>query len=178
MNTNTFSLNNNLFREILNPLEDHFEIRDILSLDAPVFGNLHISITNIGLYLIIAALALIFFVWSAEQLLSLNCWTSTNIPHDKQNDLLYLKLGWQSANTTFNLESHDIYSSKWGLAGSLVGGEKWRLNKIADRAESSGALKVLGLQHDYKGRITYIGTNKGAKSTPQLIAVLRIHDIV
>ena len=46
-------LNDNLFREILSPL-DQFEIRDLVSLDAPVFGYLHISITNIGLYLILA----------------------------------------------------------------------------------------------------------------------------
>lgn len=52
---NTFSLKNNLFREILSPL-DQFEIRDLISLDAPVFGNLHFSITNIGLYLTIAGL--------------------------------------------------------------------------------------------------------------------------
>jgi F-type H+-transporting ATPase subunit a len=35
---------------ISSPL-DQFEIRDLLSLDAPILGNLHISITNIGLYL-------------------------------------------------------------------------------------------------------------------------------
>nr|ATI20248.1 ATP synt containse F0 subunit a [Juglanconis oblonga]ATI20337.1 ATP synt containse F0 subunit a [Juglanconis sp.]ATI20406.1 ATP synt containse F0 subunit a [Juglanconis oblonga]ATI20517.1 ATP synt containse F0 subunit a [Juglanconis juglandina] len=52
---NTFSFNNNFFREILSPLEQ-FEIRDLISLDAPAFGNLHISITNIGLYLTIAGL--------------------------------------------------------------------------------------------------------------------------
>lgn len=52
---NTFSLNNNLFREILSPL-DQFEIRDLISLDAPLFANLHISITNIGLYLTVAGL--------------------------------------------------------------------------------------------------------------------------
>lgn len=52
---NTFSWENNLFREILSPL-DQFEIRDLISLDAPVFGNLHFSITNIGLYLTIAGL--------------------------------------------------------------------------------------------------------------------------
>lgn len=42
-------------REINSPLEQ-FEIRDLLSLDAPIFGNLHISITNIGFYLTIAGL--------------------------------------------------------------------------------------------------------------------------
>jgi len=49
-NMSTLSLNNNLYREILSPL-DQFEVRDLLSLDAPIFGNLHISITNIGFYL-------------------------------------------------------------------------------------------------------------------------------
>jgi hypothetical protein len=40
----------NLSREIASPL-DQFEIRDLLSLDAPILGNLHFSITNIGLFL-------------------------------------------------------------------------------------------------------------------------------
>ncbi|RKF63911.1 ATP synthase subunit a [Golovinomyces cichoracearum] len=33
---------------------DQFEIRNLVSLDAPVLGNLSISLTNIGLYLTIA----------------------------------------------------------------------------------------------------------------------------
>ena len=44
----------NLNRQIISPLSQ-FEIRDLLSLDAPVLGNLHISITNIGLYLVLGA---------------------------------------------------------------------------------------------------------------------------
>ena len=44
--------NNLLFSEIASPL-DQFEIRNLISLDAPILGNLHISLTNIGLYLII-----------------------------------------------------------------------------------------------------------------------------
>ncbi|CAL3972185.1 unnamed protein product [Diplocarpon coronariae] len=39
-----------LYTGITSPL-DQFEIRNLLSLDAPIFGNLHISLTNIGLYL-------------------------------------------------------------------------------------------------------------------------------
>ena len=39
---------------IRSPL-DQFEIRDLLSLDAPILANLHLSITNIGLYLTITA---------------------------------------------------------------------------------------------------------------------------
>ena len=50
----TLSLNNNLWREVLSPL-NQFEIRDLLSLDAPILGNLHISITNIGFFLTIGA---------------------------------------------------------------------------------------------------------------------------
>jgi F-type H+-transporting ATPase subunit a len=44
-----------LFREINSPLSQ-FEIRDLLSIDAPILGNLHLSITNIGFYLVISAL--------------------------------------------------------------------------------------------------------------------------
>lgn len=50
----TLSLNNNLWREVLSPL-NQFEIRDLLSLDAPILGSLHISITNIGFFLTIGA---------------------------------------------------------------------------------------------------------------------------
>lgn len=39
---------------ITSPL-DQFEIRNFISLDAPLFGNLHLSLTNIGLYLTISA---------------------------------------------------------------------------------------------------------------------------
>lgn len=34
---------------------DQFEIRDLITLNAPILGNLHLSITNIALYLIIAS---------------------------------------------------------------------------------------------------------------------------
>ena len=35
---------------------DQFEIRNLLSLDAPILADLHISLTNIGLYLTIGAI--------------------------------------------------------------------------------------------------------------------------
>lgn len=47
----------NLFTEIRSPL-DQFEIRDILNLEV-LGGNLHLSLTNIGLYLIIGALIIL-----------------------------------------------------------------------------------------------------------------------
>jgi F-type H+-transporting ATPase subunit a len=40
----------NYFFDVLSPL-DQFEIRDLLSLNAPILGNLSLSLTNIGLYL-------------------------------------------------------------------------------------------------------------------------------
>lgn len=44
-----------------------FEIRDLLSIDFPIFGDLHLSITNIGLYLMLGA----FFILTLN-LLSTN----------------------------------------------------------------------------------------------------------
>jgi F-type H+-transporting ATPase subunit a len=43
---------NNL-RDIASPL-DQFEIRNLLSIEAPILGDMNISITNIGLYLLIS----------------------------------------------------------------------------------------------------------------------------
>jgi F-type H+-transporting ATPase subunit a len=42
----------NFFINITSPL-DQFEVRNLLSLNAPVLGNLSLSLTNIGLYLMI-----------------------------------------------------------------------------------------------------------------------------
>jgi F-type H+-transporting ATPase subunit a len=50
-----FNLN---YTQIPSPL-DQFEIRNLLSLDAPILGNLHISLTNIGLYLTIGGLLIL-----------------------------------------------------------------------------------------------------------------------
>ena len=44
--------------EVQSPL-DQFEIRDLISIDAPLFMNLHISLTNIALYLSLATLVII-----------------------------------------------------------------------------------------------------------------------
>jgi len=45
-------------KEVFSPLTQ-FEIRDLLSLDLPILGDLHISITNIGFYLSIGAFFLL-----------------------------------------------------------------------------------------------------------------------
>jgi len=45
---------------VISPL-DQFEIRSLISLDAPIMGNIHLSITNIGLYLMIGTLLFFYF---------------------------------------------------------------------------------------------------------------------
>ena len=40
---------------------DQFEIRDLFSLNANLLGNIHISLTNIGLYLTISTLIIIIY---------------------------------------------------------------------------------------------------------------------
>jgi F-type H+-transporting ATPase subunit a len=47
-------MSNYLFTEVSSPL-DQFEIRNLLSIDAPLLANIHISLTNIGLYLTVGA---------------------------------------------------------------------------------------------------------------------------
>ena len=51
-------MNFSFLLDVSSPL-DQFDLRDLLSLDLPVLGNIHISITNIGLYLTISA----FFIF-------------------------------------------------------------------------------------------------------------------
>lgn len=61
------TLSSTLFNnDILSPLTQ-FEIRDLLSLDAPILGNLHFAITNIGFYLLIGTLLILIL-----NMLSLN----------------------------------------------------------------------------------------------------------
>jgi F-type H+-transporting ATPase subunit a len=56
-----------LFTEISSPL-DQFEIRNLLSIDAPILANIHISLTNIGLYLILG-----MFLILSLNILATNC---------------------------------------------------------------------------------------------------------
>jgi F0F1-type ATP synthase membrane subunit a len=45
---------------IISPL-DQFEIRDLISLDLSLLGNTHLSLTNIGLYLLISIFIIVFY---------------------------------------------------------------------------------------------------------------------
>ncbi len=47
-----------IFTSVTSPL-DQFEIRDLLNIDAALFNNLHLSLTNIGLYLSIGAFSVL-----------------------------------------------------------------------------------------------------------------------
>ena len=58
MSTLSFYNQSNLWRDNTSPLSQ-FEIRDLISIDTPVLGNLHISMTNIGFYLTIGAIIFI-----------------------------------------------------------------------------------------------------------------------
>ena len=51
-------MSNYLFTEVSSPL-DQFEIRNLLSIDAPLLANIHISLTNIGLYLTVGTFLII-----------------------------------------------------------------------------------------------------------------------
>jgi F-type H+-transporting ATPase subunit a len=48
-----------LYNFSMNPL-DQFEIRDLISLNISFFNNMHISLTNITLYLILAGLLTLY----------------------------------------------------------------------------------------------------------------------
>jgi F-type H+-transporting ATPase subunit a len=48
-------MNNTQFKDILSPL-NQFDINDLLTIDSPLLGYMHISLTNIGFYLILGAI--------------------------------------------------------------------------------------------------------------------------
>ena len=45
---------------VLSPL-DQFEIRDLFSINANLLGNIHLSLTNIGLYLSISIVIILVY---------------------------------------------------------------------------------------------------------------------
>ena len=48
------------YNTIISPL-DQFEIRNLFSIDTPLLANMNLSITNIGLYMVIAAFLAFYF---------------------------------------------------------------------------------------------------------------------
>ena len=71
--------NFNLNREILSPL-NQFEIKDLLSLDAAILGDLHLSITNIGFFLLLGSffILLLSFLSTNYNKLVGNAWSLGN----------------------------------------------------------------------------------------------------
>jgi F-type H+-transporting ATPase subunit a len=57
----------NTFTEINTPL-DQFEIRDYITIDAPILGNAHISLTNIALYITISFFLLVILLGITNKL--------------------------------------------------------------------------------------------------------------
>jgi F-type H+-transporting ATPase subunit a len=57
----------NTFIEINTPL-DQFEIRDYITIDAPILGNAHISLTNIALYITISFFLLVILLGITNKL--------------------------------------------------------------------------------------------------------------
>ena len=49
-----------MYEIILSPL-DQFEIRNLFSVDTPLLANINLSVTNIGVYLTIAAFLAFYF---------------------------------------------------------------------------------------------------------------------
>ncbi len=47
--------NENVFLNHIHSPVDQFELRNLISIDAPILGDLFISLTNIGLYLTISS---------------------------------------------------------------------------------------------------------------------------
>ena len=72
------NLNNffNLNREIISPL-NQFEIHDLISINAAILGNLHLSITNIGFFLMLGAffILLLSFLSTNYNKLVGNAWS-------------------------------------------------------------------------------------------------------
>lgn len=77
---------NNLFF-ITNPL-DQFEIRDLISINAPILGNLSISLTNILLYLIIS-FSIIVLLSSITNNTRKLVYTNWNLSKESLYDTLY-----------------------------------------------------------------------------------------
>ena len=60
-------VSNKYLLEIATPL-DQFEIRDYIMIDAPILGNAHLSLTNMGLYLGIAFIIIVMLFGNVNKL--------------------------------------------------------------------------------------------------------------
>ena len=95
----------NTFSTIRSPL-DQFELRDLISLDAPILGNLHISISNIGLYLVIAAFlgfSMSILATNFNRLVSNNWSASQEIFYDTLHSMVVNQINGKAGQAYFPL---------------------------------------------------------------------------
>jgi len=93
------------FSTIRSPL-DQFELRDLISLDAPILGNLHISITNIGLYLVIAgflSFAISILATNFNRLVSNNWSVSQEVFYDTLHNMVVSQINGKNGQSYFPL---------------------------------------------------------------------------
>jgi F-type H+-transporting ATPase subunit a len=62
-----FKITSQFIIETATPL-DQFEIRDYIMIDAPLLGNAHLSLTNMGLYLSIAFFIIVMLLGTVNKL--------------------------------------------------------------------------------------------------------------
>ena len=62
-----FKITRQFIIETATPL-DQFEIRDYIMIDAPLLGNAHLSLTNMGLYLSIAFFIIVMLLGTVNKL--------------------------------------------------------------------------------------------------------------
>lgn len=97
-------MKNNFFI-ITSPL-DQFELRDLITLNAPILGNLHISITNIGLYLTIAsflAFSISILATNYNRLVSNNWSVSQEILYDTIHSIVVNQINNKNGQSYFPL---------------------------------------------------------------------------
>ena len=95
----------NNFNIIRSPL-DQFELRDLITLDAPILGNLHISITNIGLYLVIAsfiAFSVTLLATNYNRLVSNNWSVSQEVLYDTIHSIVVSQINKTVGQSYFPL---------------------------------------------------------------------------
>lgn len=101
------------FSEIPSPL-DQFEIRNLLSVDAPILANLHISLTNIGLYLTIGALIAVILSLIANnynKVVSNNWSISQESMYDTIHSIVINQINANKGQIYFPFYMHYLYLS-------------------------------------------------------------------
>lgn len=118
---------------------------------------------------------------SPQELIDLDEYIS--VPKGSSNDMLYLKLGWQTCINVLYPSNHprnrnNLYSQTWGWA-SLNSTEKMRLSVAAVRAQATGELQAIGHDrlHGRQSTIVILNTTRTASARFDLVFLIRKHDV-